>query len=78
MLTCSRPARSATPMQARDGMRVESQAAEAAEQQLPGSKEGAWKWEVRKRMWDYMEANDIARWAPVALACGGAGVGVRP
>ena len=21
----------------------------------------AWKWEIRKKMWDYMEANDIAR-----------------
>lgn len=20
----------------------------------------AWKWQIRKRMWDYMEANDIA------------------
>ena len=21
----------------------------------------AWKWEIRKRIWDYMEENDIAR-----------------
>jgi hypothetical protein len=29
---------------------------------LPGSKEGAWKWALRQRMWDYMEEHDIARW----------------
>ena len=34
----------------------------AAETALPGSKEGAWKWELRKKMWDYMEENDIARY----------------
>jgi 5-formyltetrahydrofolate cyclo-ligase len=33
----------------------------AAEAAAPGSKEGAWKWAIRKRMWDYMEENDIAR-----------------
>ncbi|KAI8468018.1 MAG: 5-formyltetrahydrofolate cyclo-ligase family-domain-containing protein [Monoraphidium minutum] len=27
----------------------------------PGSKEGAWKWEMRKAMWDFMEGNNIAR-----------------
>jgi 5-formyltetrahydrofolate cyclo-ligase len=33
----------------------------AADAALPGSKEGAWKWELRKKMWDYMEENNIAR-----------------
>jgi 5-formyltetrahydrofolate cyclo-ligase len=34
----------------------------AADQAEPPGlrKEGAWKWEMRKRVWDYMEANDIA------------------
>lgn len=47
--------------QARDGMRAKLQADTASEQRLPGSLAGAWKWEVRKRIWDFMEANDIAR-----------------
>lgn len=33
----------------------------ASEATAPGSKEGAWKWAIRKKMWDYMEENDIAR-----------------
>ncbi|PNH05245.1 Methenyltetrahydrofolate synthase domain-containing protein, partial [Tetrabaena socialis] len=33
----------------------------ASEEQLPGNVAGAWKWALRKEMWDYMEANDIAR-----------------
>lgn len=32
-----------------------------AEVEMPGSRAGAWKWEIRKRLWDYMESNDIAR-----------------
>jgi hypothetical protein len=40
----------------------------ASEQQLPGSREGAWKWEIRNKMWDYMEANDIARCCGAAAA----------
>jgi 5-formyltetrahydrofolate cyclo-ligase len=33
----------------------------AAEAAAPGSKEGAWKWAIRKQIWDYMEENDVAR-----------------
>lgn len=33
----------------------------AAETAAPGSKEGAWKWAIRKQMWDFMEEHDIAR-----------------
>lgn len=47
--------------QARNGMRAQLAADTAAEQQLPGSVAGAWKWALRKQMWDYMEENDIAR-----------------
>jgi hypothetical protein len=36
---------------------------EAVEDELPGSVAGAWKWALRKQMWDFMEANDIARCA---------------
>ena len=27
----------------------------------PGSKAGAWKWEIRKRIWDMMEEKNIAQ-----------------
>lgn len=42
-------------------MKTKAATVAAAEAQLPGSAAGAWKWEIRKRIWDYMEANDIAR-----------------
>jgi 5-formyltetrahydrofolate cyclo-ligase len=42
-------------------MVVKASSEAAAEASLPGSKEGAWKWALRTRVWDYMEANDIAR-----------------
>ncbi len=50
-----------TPPQARNGMRAQLAADTAAEQQLPGSVAGAWKWALRKQIWDFMEENDIAR-----------------
>lgn len=42
-------------------MKVLSEQLTTVEQQAPGSAAGAWKWAIRKRMWDYMEANNIAR-----------------
>ncbi|KAG2443222.1 hypothetical protein HYH02_009295 [Chlamydomonas schloesseri] len=33
----------------------------SAEAAAPGSVAGAWKWAIRKKIWDYMEENDIAR-----------------
>ncbi|MEW5309304.1 MAG: hypothetical protein WDW38_001199 [Sanguina aurantia] len=47
--------------QAMDAMRVLSAQQTVVEEKAPGSAAGAWKWVIRKRMWDYMEANDIAR-----------------
>ncbi|WIA34178.1 hypothetical protein OEZ86_012536 [Tetradesmus obliquus] len=47
--------------QARTAMVSKAVAESAAEVAAPGSKEGAWKWAIRKKMWDYMEENDIAR-----------------
>ncbi|KXZ45032.1 hypothetical protein GPECTOR_59g640 [Gonium pectorale] len=47
--------------QARDTMRSQLAADSAAEAALPGSVAGAWKWALRKQIWDYMEENDIAR-----------------
>jgi 5-formyltetrahydrofolate cyclo-ligase len=41
-------------------MRQQARAAAAAGAP-PGSKEGAWKWEVRQRIWDLMERTDVAR-----------------
>lgn len=48
------------PEQARSTMQQLSQAPSGS---------GAWKWAHRKAMWDYMEAEDIARWVVVS-ACG--------
>ncbi|GIL93346.1 hypothetical protein Vretifemale_20758, partial [Volvox reticuliferus] len=47
--------------QARDGMRAQLARDEASERSLPGSVAGAWKWALRKQIWDFMEATDIAR-----------------
>jgi hypothetical protein len=41
--------------------RSRMQAEAAQESTLPGSKDGAWKWAIRQRVWDYMEAADVAR-----------------
>jgi len=39
-----------------------SQAREGAKAQASAPQgPGAWKWQYRKQMWDYMEAEDIAR-----------------
>jgi len=41
---------------------ISKAALESAEESVaPGSKEGAWKWAIRKKMWDYMEEHDVAR-----------------
>lgn len=42
-------------------MRTQLARDSTAEAAAPGSVAGAWKWEIRKKIWDYMEANDIAR-----------------
>eukprot|EP00879_Flechtneria_rotunda_P025703 GHRR01027340.1.p1 GENE.GHRR01027340.1~~GHRR01027340.1.p1 ORF type:complete len:257 (+),score=52.43 GHRR01027340.1:165-935(+) len=47
--------------QARDAMTSQAAAETAAEAAAPGSKDGAWKWAIRKRIWDYMEESNIAR-----------------
>ncbi|KAG2443221.1 hypothetical protein HYH02_009295 [Chlamydomonas schloesseri] len=47
--------------QARDGMRTQLARDASAEAAAPGSVAGAWKWAIRKKIWDYMEENDIAR-----------------
>ena len=46
-------------VQAREGMRTK--AATVAAAGGASAAPGAWKWDIRKRIWDYMEANDIAR-----------------
>lgn len=43
--------------QARDAMKAQFIADAASDSSRPG----AWKWEIRQKMWDYMEANDVAR-----------------
>jgi len=43
------------------GMSRQAAAVGAVEQAAPGSVAGAWKWAVRKRIWDMMEAENIAR-----------------
>ncbi|KAL6762517.1 5-formyltetrahydrofolate cyclo-ligase family-domain-containing protein [Haematococcus lacustris] len=48
--------------QARASMVQQAQVEQASEEQLPGSKEGAWKWALRKQMWDHMEQANIARY----------------
>eukprot|EP00879_Flechtneria_rotunda_P029915 GHRR01032382.1.p1 GENE.GHRR01032382.1~~GHRR01032382.1.p1 ORF type:complete len:116 (+),score=40.44 GHRR01032382.1:48-350(+) len=42
-------------------MTSQAAAETAAEAAAPGSKDGAWKWAIRKRIWDYMEESNIAR-----------------
>ena len=39
-----------------------------------GSADGSWKWQVRKRMWDLMEEQNIARWVKIKSVGGGGGV----
>lgn len=65
--------------QARTGMRAKLRQDTAAERLQPGSVAGGWKWEVRKKVWDYMEANNVARCAWREGGVGGvawAGTGV--
>jgi len=45
---------------ARDRMKLHMQAVAEAEARGETGDRGAWKWAIRKRIWDYMEANDIA------------------
>eukprot|EP00929_Paragymnodinium_shiwhaense_P015169 TRINITY_DN12320_c0_g1_i1.p1 TRINITY_DN12320_c0_g1~~TRINITY_DN12320_c0_g1_i1.p1 ORF type:complete len:395 (+),score=110.63 TRINITY_DN12320_c0_g1_i1:92-1276(+) len=45
---------------ARDRMAQHMQAVEAAEARGETGDRGAWKWKIRKRIWDYLEENDIA------------------
>ena len=55
-------------LQARAAMQGKS-GAEAS-----GSADGSWKWQVRKRMWDLMEEQNIARWVKIKSVGGGGGV----
>lgn len=48
----------------------QAQAAGAAEAAAPGSVAGAWKWEIRKRIWDMLEEQDLALF-PRCVAEGG-------
>lgn len=41
--------------QARSSMKVQAAVEGALEIEAPGSQAGAWKWAIRKKMWDYME-----------------------
>jgi len=50
-----------SPPQARSAMINKAALESAEESAAPGSKEGAWKWAIRKKMWDYMEEHDVAR-----------------
>lgn len=62
MRVCSHPVMRVGPsLQARDAMIAQAAVEGAAESALPGSKAGAWKWAIRKAMWDKMEAQNIAR-----------------
>ncbi|KAF8066233.1 5-formyltetrahydrofolate cyclo-ligase-like protein [Scenedesmus sp. PABB004] len=54
-------ARLAADAGARAAMAGAAAAAAAAEAAAPGRAEGAWKWPIRQRIWDRMEADDIAR-----------------
>ncbi|GAX73690.1 hypothetical protein CEUSTIGMA_g1141.t1 [Chlamydomonas eustigma] len=47
--------------EAMSSMESKARTESSLEETLPGSTAGAWKWAIRKQMWDYMEANDIAR-----------------
>eukprot|EP00877_Chromochloris_zofingiensis_P004127 jgi/Chrzof1/13715/Cz08g09090.t1 len=48
-------------MQARTAMQAQATSESAVEAEVPGSAPGAWKWDIRKKMWNYMEDNNIAR-----------------
>lgn len=54
-------------------MSDQAKADKRAEAAAPGSVAGAWKWEVRKRIWDLMEATDIAEFprcaSTILLGC---------
>jgi 5-formyltetrahydrofolate cyclo-ligase len=45
---------------AMSAMGARSQLVAAAEAAAPGSVQGAWKWELRKRIWDMLEDLDLA------------------
>lgn len=49
-------------MQARTAMQAQATSESAVEAEVPGSAPGAWKWDIRKKMWNYMEDNNIARY----------------
>lgn len=53
--------RLAADARARTAAAAQAASEAAAEATAPGSREGAWKWGLRKRMWDHMEATDVAR-----------------
>ncbi|GMH36991.1 hypothetical protein BSKO_04864 [Bryopsis sp. KO-2023] len=46
---------------ARQSMQTQAATIESVEEAAPGSVAGAWKWAIRKRVWDFMEENNIAR-----------------
>eukprot|EP01025_Chloroclados_australasicus_P027481 TRINITY_DN2724_c1_g1_i1.p1 TRINITY_DN2724_c1_g1~~TRINITY_DN2724_c1_g1_i1.p1 ORF type:complete len:385 (-),score=41.10 TRINITY_DN2724_c1_g1_i1:488-1642(-) len=46
---------------ARETMQVQSQIESKSEEVQSGSVRGAWKWAIRKRIWDLLEDKDIAR-----------------
>ncbi len=56
-----RPPTCAHALQARNAMVAKAAVEQAAETSTPGAKEGAWKWALRKQIWDYMEENNIAK-----------------
>lgn len=49
-------------------MSEQAQVAAAAEEAAPGSVAGAWKWEIRKRIWDMMEETNIAEFPRCACS----------
>lgn len=58
---CCAPTVVLVVLQARTAMRSKFETESQQEEQLPGHAAGAWKWALRKQIWDFMEANDIAR-----------------
>ena len=47
--------------EARKAMEGVAEIQQAAEEELPGSVAGAWKWAIRQHVWDTLEAKNIAR-----------------